>query len=187
MDRSQEPKISTVLSALAESVRLRLLLVLEQEELLVGELANVVQLPQSTTSRHLKVLADAGLLKRRQAGPATLFKLVLDDLAPETRALWLAVRGQSGELSEDDRQRLGAKEVQAGYLNVGIMTTQKPGARPTAGVKHGRARCQRRSQPLPHFAVGALGIGRIDGLLDVVLFLPGEHVTLTSPCSSTPR
>ena len=108
MDRSQEPKISTVLSALAESVRLRLLLVLEQEELLVGELANVVQLPQSTTSRHLKVLADAGLLKRRQAGPATLFKLVLDDLAPETRALWLAVRGQSGELSEDDRQRLGA-------------------------------------------------------------------------------
>jgi ArsR family transcriptional regulator len=106
VESGQKPSISATLSALAEPVRLRLLLTLEREELLVGELAKVIQLPQSTTSRHLKVLADAGLLKRRQAGPATLFKLVLDDLAPDARALWLAVRGQSGDLSADDHQRL---------------------------------------------------------------------------------
>src|SRR5207253_732557 len=84
----------------------RLMLVLEQQELSVGELTDVVQLPQSTTSRHLKVLGDAGLVKRWPEGPATIFKLVLDDLAPEARALWLAVRAQAGEISEEDRRRL---------------------------------------------------------------------------------
>src|SRR5206468_3701760 len=78
----QHSKLSDLLSALAEPVRLRLMLVLEQEELSVGELTDVVQLPQSTTSRHLKVLGDAGLLLRRAVGPAMLYKLVLDDLAP---------------------------------------------------------------------------------------------------------
>src|SRR5438552_2250987 len=104
--RLKTSSLSGLLSALAEPVRLRLMLVLEREELSVGELADVVQLPQSTTSRHLKVLGDAGLLKRRAAGPATIFKLVLDDLAPEARALWLAVREQGGEMSGEDGHRL---------------------------------------------------------------------------------
>ena len=104
--RQIKTDLSALLSALAEPVRLRLMLVLEQEELSVGELADVVQLPQSTTSRHLKVLGDAGLLKRRSAGPATIFKLVLDDLPPEARALWLAVREQAGPVSAEDAHRL---------------------------------------------------------------------------------
>src|SRR5262245_50472372 len=98
--------ITGLLQALADAVRLRIMLVLEREELSVGELADVIQIPQSTASRHLKVLGETGLLKSRAAGPAMLFKLVLDDLAPEARAVWLAVRGQAGELDADDAHRL---------------------------------------------------------------------------------
>lgn len=95
------------LSALGEMIRLRVLRLLEAEELSVGEVAQVVQLPQSTVSRHLKVLADGGWVARRNEGTATLYRLVLDDLAPEARALWCAVRDQMGdspELDEDARR-----------------------------------------------------------------------------------
>lgn len=95
------------LAALGEMVRLRLLRLVEAEELSVGEIASVVQLPQSTVSRHLKVLAEGGWLARRTEGPAALYRLVLDDLEPEARDLWLTVREQLGEasdLAEDDRR-----------------------------------------------------------------------------------
>ena len=106
------------LAALGEMIRLRLLRLLEREELSVGELARVVQLPQSTVSRHLKVLADGGWLVKRAEGTATLYRLISDDMDPAARELWLTVRDQlsartgdngddSPELAEDLR-RLGA-------------------------------------------------------------------------------
>ncbi|CAN5866356.1 metalloregulator ArsR/SmtB family transcription factor [soil metagenome] len=97
------------LSALSDPIRLRLLRVLEREELSVGEIARVLQLPQSTVSRQLKALSDGGWLIGRAEGTSTLYRLVLDDLAHESRALWLAVRDQlaaegSAELAEDSRR-----------------------------------------------------------------------------------
>ena len=53
------------LSTLAEPVRLRLLSALESEELGVGELTRILQLPQSTVSRHLKALQNTGWVRRR--------------------------------------------------------------------------------------------------------------------------
>lgn len=88
-------------------IRLRILRLLEAQELSVGEVAKVVQLPQSTVSRHLKVLGEGGWLGKRNVGTATLYRLVLDDLSLEARALWLAVRIQMdnrAELSEDGRR-----------------------------------------------------------------------------------
>ncbi len=49
------------LAALADATRCRVLRLLEAQELTVGELCAVLQLPQSTVSRHLKTLGDAGL------------------------------------------------------------------------------------------------------------------------------
>lgn len=103
--------VPELLATLSEMVRLRILRLLEVEELSVGEVAKVVQLPQSTVSRHLKVLSDAGWLARRAAGPAMLYRLVLDDLSEPARAVWLTVRGQLAEgvdapleLLEDQRR-----------------------------------------------------------------------------------
>lgn len=101
------------LVALGEMVRLRILRMLEREELSVGEVARIVQLPQSTVSRHLKVLGDGGWLVKRTEGTATFYRLVLDDLPQPCRELWLVVREQLGgptgtgttpELAEDVRR-----------------------------------------------------------------------------------
>ncbi|MCH8066054.1 MAG: winged helix-turn-helix transcriptional regulator [Chloroflexi bacterium] len=102
--------ITDRLAALSEMLRLRICRLLERQELSVGEIARVVQLPQSTVSRHLKVLSSAGWLDRRAEGTATMYRLVLDDLEPEARVLWLAVRDQlGGDVQvEDDSRRVEA-------------------------------------------------------------------------------
>ena len=54
--------------ALADPTRLRILALLRLMELSVGELAQVLGQSQPRVSRHLKVLADAGVLERRKEG-----------------------------------------------------------------------------------------------------------------------
>ena len=48
------------LASLGDENRLRILVLLDRHELTVSELTAVLQLPQSTVSRHLKVLAEDG-------------------------------------------------------------------------------------------------------------------------------
>lgn len=96
-----------LLTALSEGLRLRIGRMLEQHELTVGEIAKVVQMPQSTVSRHLKILADAGWIARRNEGTASYYRLTLDDLSPAARSIWVAVRPASEsdtQLAEDGRR-----------------------------------------------------------------------------------
>jgi ubiquinone/menaquinone biosynthesis C-methylase UbiE len=60
--------IAAFFQALADPTRLRILALLRQMELSVGELAQVLGQSQPRVSRHLKILADAGLLERRKEG-----------------------------------------------------------------------------------------------------------------------
>jgi ArsR family transcriptional regulator len=96
------------LAALSESTRSRVLLVLEEQELTVSELCTVLQLPQSTVSRHLKVLGDAGWLHVRPEGTKRYYALALGELAPTERRMWLLVREQvaASPASSQDRSRL---------------------------------------------------------------------------------
>ena len=94
--------VASLLGSLAEPARLRLLRVLEDHELSVGELALVMQLPQSTLSRHLKALLDAGFITRRAVRTAGYYRLITTDLAPGAHAVWSAVRDR---LPEDDLAR----------------------------------------------------------------------------------
>jgi SAM-dependent methyltransferase len=99
--------ITERLAELSDLVRIRLLRILEHEELSVGEVSSVLQLPQSTISRQLKVLLDGGWVTRRSVGPASLYRLLLDDLTPDRRPLWLLVREQSHASDfEADARRL---------------------------------------------------------------------------------
>ena len=61
------------LATLADPTRGRILLALEQQELTVGELCAALALPQSTTSRHLRVLADDGWVSSRQDGTSRFY------------------------------------------------------------------------------------------------------------------
>jgi ArsR family transcriptional regulator len=56
------------MDGLADPTRLRLLHVLERHELGVAELCEVLQQPQSTVSRHLKILSSQGWIEVRRRG-----------------------------------------------------------------------------------------------------------------------
>jgi ArsR family transcriptional regulator len=83
------------MACLADATRLRLLRLLERHELGVVELCDVLQLPQSTVSRHLKVLSDQGWLDSSRQGTAHLYRMLLDELDMPTRRLWLLAREQT--------------------------------------------------------------------------------------------
>jgi SAM-dependent methyltransferase len=93
------------LSALGDLTRLRLLRLLERQELGVGELARATRLPQSTVSRHLKILFEAAFVAKRNEGTTTLYVVPKDGVDAEARAVWALTRerlGTSPEFDEDD-------------------------------------------------------------------------------------
>jgi ArsR family transcriptional regulator len=75
------PPLLDSFSALADATRCRMLLVLEEHELTVSELCAVLQLPQSTVSRHLKTLADVGLVSSRRDGTSRYYALSIGPAA----------------------------------------------------------------------------------------------------------
>lgn len=76
--------------ALADATRLRILAILMESELSVGEIVRALSLSQPRVSRHLKILADAGLVSSRRDGQCIYYALpeagrqrdVLDAVAP---------------------------------------------------------------------------------------------------------
>jgi len=102
------PAILDHLSALADATRSRLLLLLDRHELTVSELCGILQLPQSTVSRHLKALADSGWIAARAEGTSHLYTLRRDELDQAARRLWQLVREQVGSTpaAAQDQRRL---------------------------------------------------------------------------------
>jgi SAM-dependent methyltransferase len=83
------------MEALSDPTRLRLLRVLERHELGVVELCDILQLPQSTVSRHLKVLGDQKWVRSRREATTRLYRMILDELTAPARRLWLLAREQT--------------------------------------------------------------------------------------------
>ena len=104
----QDVSIFDRLSAVADPLRCRLLLVLERHELTVSELCSVLQLPQSTVSRHLKVLASDGWVRARPEGTRRLYTAAESPSGSVAGDLWRLVRSEVGSSSTaaDDRRRL---------------------------------------------------------------------------------
>jgi SAM-dependent methyltransferase len=108
---------------LAEPTRLRILRALERQELSVLELCEVLALPQSTVSRHLKALAERGWLASRRSGTQSLYRWA-EEIDPGARRLWLLARGETdawpvlrqdaGRLSTVKARRDGAQRFFAG-------------------------------------------------------------------------
>jgi DNA-binding transcriptional ArsR family regulator/protein-L-isoaspartate O-methyltransferase len=65
---------SSVLRLLADPTRVRLLALLENEELTVAELAAVLHLAQPRVSTHLAKLKEAGLVRDRRAGVSAYYR-----------------------------------------------------------------------------------------------------------------
>ncbi len=98
------------LSALADPIRSRILLALERQELSVSELQQALQLPQSTVSRHLKVLADEGWVSARPDRTSHHYRLASQSLGTSAQRLWELVREEVGatRAGRQDAERVRA-------------------------------------------------------------------------------
>ena len=96
------------MTALSDPTRCRMLLLLEKHELTVSELCSVLQLPQSTVSRHLKTLADDGWVTSRRDGTSRFYTMPVVDLDAGAARLWPLISEQvtSTRGAEQDERRL---------------------------------------------------------------------------------
>src|SRR5690349_10647565 len=102
------PSVLGWMSSLGDATRARALRLVERRELTVADLCAVLQLPQSTVSRHLKVLGDDGWVAARRDGTSRLYRMPTEHLDPAARRLWSLVREQvaPAAVAAHDDQRL---------------------------------------------------------------------------------
>ena len=99
------------LGSLGDPTRLRLLRLLERRELGVADLVSALQLPQSTVSRHLKVLSDQGWVKNRAEGTNRIYRMPTPD-ETVAKKLWHVAKDQTEEwaTAKQDQLRLDQLE-----------------------------------------------------------------------------
>lgn len=98
---------STCLKVLADPTRVRLLALLEREELTVAELSAITQLAQPRVSTHLAKLKEADLVRDRRAGVSAYYRFNGDDLDPGEQRLWVTLRDSTDDpLLRQDAERL---------------------------------------------------------------------------------
>ncbi|WP_428389379.1 ArsR/SmtB family transcription factor [Mucisphaera sp.] len=98
-------------ATLAEPTRLRLLRSVETGELAVSDLCAVLQMPQSTVSRHLKVLTDEGWVLSRKEGTTNYYRLDADRIQNGAADLWTlaCTRTEAWPTLKQDRLRLAER------------------------------------------------------------------------------
>jgi DNA-binding transcriptional ArsR family regulator len=103
------------MSALSDTTRCRMLLMLEKHELTVSDLCSVLQMPQSSVSRHLKTLGDDGWVASRRDATSRFYTMPLDDLDSAASRLWPLIREQvaSTTAAAHDERRLTACSIAA--------------------------------------------------------------------------
>lgn len=107
-------QIETIMRALADPTRLRIMRLLAAMELAVGELAQVLGQSQPRVSRHIAILCDAGLAVRHREGSWVFLRAAIGnergDAVEEAVARLLAIAEREDEafsrLCEDDRRQL---------------------------------------------------------------------------------
>src|SRR5947207_11445544 len=102
-----QPAILKHMTTVADATRCRMLRILARQELTVSELCAVLQLPQSTVSRHLKTLLEDHWVSSRRDGTSRFYSMAPEDLAPDARGLWGLIEGQvarSPDAQQDDRR-----------------------------------------------------------------------------------
>ena len=107
-----------VMKALSDPSRIKIVKLLEQKELCVCELTSVLGLAQSTVSKHLKLLEDAGIVASNRDGGWVNYRLADGSESPYAESLlrdikgWLnddaAIREVFDKLPGTDRLRTSA-------------------------------------------------------------------------------
>ena len=103
----------TILRALADPSRVRILLLVRRMELSVGELAAVLGQSQPRVSRHLRILADAGLLTRAKEGAWVFVRLGAAGLSAPVLAAIDALAAATGAADPGAADRARLETVRA--------------------------------------------------------------------------
>lgn len=119
MTTSAAEQLQKVFKTLADPTRIRILRLLEQQELLVGELMTILGMAQSRVSRHLAILREAGLLTDRRKGTYVAYRSSLPDSGPWHEAWNLARAGLAGDPTADRddallRRTLASRSARSG-------------------------------------------------------------------------
>ncbi|HKE47280.1 MAG TPA: metalloregulator ArsR/SmtB family transcription factor, partial [Rhodanobacteraceae bacterium] len=97
---------SALLRLLSDPTRVRLLALLEREELTVAELSAVLRLAQPRVSTHLAKLKEAGLVRDRRSGVSSYYRYN-NEIDPPENALLQALKDSVDDaLLRDDEYRL---------------------------------------------------------------------------------
>jgi ubiquinone/menaquinone biosynthesis C-methylase UbiE/DNA-binding transcriptional ArsR family regulator len=100
------------LRALSDATRLRIVALLERDELSVNELQEITRLGQSRISTHLGLLQDSGLVESRREGKRTFYKLNSQTSGATAEFIQLAIRGAK-ELPEHSHDQINLKRLVA--------------------------------------------------------------------------
>ncbi|MHB8763009.1 MAG: ArsR/SmtB family transcription factor [Deferrisomatales bacterium] len=103
-------EIASLLKALADESRLRILWMVEERPLCVCEIQAVLGLAQSTVSRHLQILEDAGFLASERDGVWKNYRLSCAP-APLAQGLLAQVRLAAAGEGEARRVREAARHA----------------------------------------------------------------------------
>ena len=96
--------------ALSDPTRLRIVSLLERDELSVNELQEITRLGQSRISTHLGLLLDSGLLQSRREGKRTFYRLNPSPDEAGRDILKLAIRG-AAELPEQEGDQVNLRRI----------------------------------------------------------------------------
>ncbi len=95
------PSIVQALRAAADPSRLRILLLLQAEELSVAEIQEILIIGQSTLSTHLAQLRRAGLVEDRRTGKSVLYRLSAEASSGIIADVLAEARTELSEVNED--------------------------------------------------------------------------------------
>ncbi len=104
-------ELESALRAAAEPTRLRILALLTEAELTVSDLIEILRQSQPRISRHLRLLAEAGLLERYREGSWAFFRLADQPGAADMMRALVARLDPADAVIARDRERLA--EVRA--------------------------------------------------------------------------
>src|SRR5947209_12761737 len=106
------PTVLKSLRSLADPTRLRIIALLEREELSVNELQQITRMGQSRISTHLGQLQEAGLVQSRREGKRSFYKLNQSADALAREFIQLAIRGAT-EMPEHPADQVNLKRILA--------------------------------------------------------------------------
>src|SRR6202140_386147 len=100
--------LNGALKAAGEATRLRILALLAEAELTVSDLTDILRQSQPRISRHLKLLAEAGLVERFREGTWAFFRVAEASTGADLAPAFLAQLDTSDRTIARDRTRLAS-------------------------------------------------------------------------------